>query len=174
MICCNLQNFDGSGQLPRLDENDIYANIGDLDDWIELRDTGINLLPNQDDAVYNQNPVLMGEVAPFLELNDLSTPLSCPSETVKLDWLWTDSGYAAHNRDMSIGMDENYSGGAANICALEKIPGWNECPTLVGPHLGNTSGELWKVSIHKYCSLHLCAACRYLWHTRKTFPLGLT
>ncbi|KAL8110569.1 NAC domain-containing protein 82-like isoform X2 [Apium graveolens] len=137
-----IEKFDRSGQLPRLDENDIYDNIGDLDDWIELRDTGFNLLTNQD-AVYNLNPVLQSEVAPFLELNDLSTPLRCPSQAVKPDWLWTDSGYAAHNRDMIIGMDENYYGGA-NVCSLDKIPGWNERLTQLGPHLGNNSEELWK------------------------------
>ncbi|KAK1371502.1 NAC domain-containing protein [Heracleum sosnowskyi] len=137
-----IEKFDRSGQLPQLDENDIYDKIGDLDDWIEVRDTGINISTNQD-AVYNLTPVLIGDEAPFLELNDLSTPFSCPSETVKLDWLWTDSGYTAHTRDMSIPMDENYSGGA-NICSVEKVPGGNECPTLLGPHLGNNPEELWK------------------------------
>lgn len=91
-----------------MDENGIYNDLGDLNDWLELRD--IELGNSTEEAVFYPNPVLTGENAQFLELKDLSSPLRCPSEAGELDWLQTSSIYAAHAHDMSIGMDEFCSG----------------------------------------------------------------
>ncbi|KAL1831295.1 NAC domain-containing protein 82 isoform X2 [Daucus carota subsp. sativus] len=126
------EKSDLSGQLPQLHENDIYDIIGDLDDWIELGDTGLNI-SSYHDADYDLNPVLMGEEAPFLELNDLRTPIRCPPEDVDVDRMWTDRGYTAPTHDMSIGLDKCYSEGAngLNISSYHDAD-YNLNPVLMG------------------------------------------
>lgn len=129
---------------PLLDGNDIYKDLGDLNDWIELNDIEFDILTEE--VAYDPNPVLMGESAPFLELNDLRTPLKLPSEAGALDGLQFGSIYAAPAFDMSIGKDEFYSG-VANPCPAGKVSGLGEySAVLEEPRLlENNLKELEKV-----------------------------
>lgn len=112
-----------NGHSPLLDRNDLYKDLGDLNDWMELNDTEFDI-PTEEGA-YDLNQVLMGKSAPFLELNDLSTPFRFPSEAGALDELQSGSIYAAPTYDMSIRMDEFYSG-VANPCPAERVSGFGE------------------------------------------------
>ncbi|KAK1403843.1 NAC domain-containing protein [Heracleum sosnowskyi] len=129
----NPSEFEMNGNSPLLDGIGIYNDLGDLNDWMELNDTEFDI-PTEE-AAYDPNLVLMGESEPFLELNDLSTPLYFPSEAGAFDWLQSGSIYAAPTYDMSIGMVELYSG-VANPCPADEVSGFGEYSAVLGePHL---------------------------------------
>lgn len=74
-------------------ENQMYNDLEDLNNWEELMDTRFNLSTNHD-VGYTQNPMLLGDVSAFLELNDLDIPLRGPAEASEFELVQTGSIYA--------------------------------------------------------------------------------
>ncbi|XP_074371339.1 NAC domain-containing protein 82-like isoform X1 [Apium graveolens] len=113
--------------------NDIYKDLGDLNDWMELNDTEFDI-PTEV-AANDVNPMLMGDSASYLELNDLSTPLGFLSEAGPVDGLRSGSIYAGPTYDMRIGLYKLYSG-VANPYPAENVSGFDEySAVLQEPHL---------------------------------------
>lgn len=71
------EKFKMKGYSPFVNENDIYNKSGNLSE------IGMSIK----EAVYDSKPVLKAENAPFLELNDLSSPLNCPFEGGEIEWI---------------------------------------------------------------------------------------
>lgn len=78
----NIANNDKSNEdLGCLDvnENGIYNELGDLNNWEELIDPGDNVT-TKNNFGYSLRPLHQSAFPAFLELNDLDRPLTCPAK----------------------------------------------------------------------------------------------